>query len=58
VSVLLYPACAIAALPLLGYGLAVLRRRPRTSTAILPAVTFGVFWDNLGRPPAAEGSSS
>ena len=44
---LLYPAYAIAYLLLLGYGLTVLRARPRASTAILLGVTFGVFWDNL-----------
>ncbi len=46
-SGLLYPSYALAYVVLLAWGSRLLVRRPRASTAIILAVTFGVFWDNL-----------
>jgi len=46
-SGLLYPSYALAYVVLLAWGSRLLVRSPHASTAIILAVTFGVFWDNL-----------
>lgn len=46
-SSLLYPAYAVACAAVLAWGVLLLVRRPRASTAIVLLVTFGVFYDNL-----------